>query len=166
MMKTRWAMALAVAGLMVASVASAGRPPRDVLGIRIGMSGEEAEERLERLGGQKNARESEGEEERGEVWTIAHPRFAFVYLAVDDERRVAAVQAFAREHARRLRFCDVGDLRGAKQLGSYIFQWNVPGRGGRPGTIVTARSDDSVYVASVAIQSARRNAPERERGER
>ena len=105
-MKTRWAMALAVAGLLVASAASAGRPPRDVLGIRIGMSEEQAEERLERLGGQKNAREAEGEEERRGL-TIAH--LLRLVPAVDDERRVSGCRR-SPASTRRLRFRD-GDPR-------------------------------------------------------
>ena len=160
-MKTMLVVLLAL-GWFAASAAWAAKVPRDVLGIRIGMSEEAAEERLERLGGTRGAREEEGEREAGELWTIRHPRFAYVYLAVDEARRVESVQAFARANAPRSRFRDLGDVKKAKTLGFYIVQWTVPGRDGQPGRIVTARSDDSVYVASLSLQSNGR-VPERER---
>ena len=164
-MKALVGIGLGVLWLAAAMPAAAAKPPRDILGIRIGMSEEAAEERLEKLGAKKPDREEEGEKEEGEVWTISHPRFAFVYLALDEDRRVRQVQAYARENAPRLRFRDLGDLKRAKRVGYYIYQWDGPVRDHEPQWIVTARSNDSVYVASVALAS-RRPAGRSERSER
>ena len=161
----RWITQLCVAACFAlpsaTGIAHAKGPARDVLGIRPGMSEEEAHRRLERFGRMSQAEEeAEGRQEGNrEMWTLQHPRFTYVVLVFDRQERVQYVQGYLHKDHRPLRYADIGDLRKAKQTGYYIYVWDVPARGDQPSLEVQARGSDSRFPGSYLV--ARRPGPDR-----
>jgi len=150
-----------------ASPARAGKLPREILGIRPGMTEHEAEERLERIATKNPERERGGEAEEGETWTLRdHPLFTYVYLAIDGTGHVRVVQAFGHATGRRLHYSDLGDLRKARRLGFWIYRWDVPSRGHEPSRIIVARGTDSTYVGNYFISYWPSREPPGESGRR
>ena len=91
--------------------------PRDVLGVRPGMSEEEARRRLYKVG-----REQIEERMKHGVWEVRDSRIAHVGVRFDNKTRVVRwVTAIARKDAKnRLRYSDIGDLKRARELWSEI----------------------------------------------
>ena len=153
-------------GSPVHSGASGPTAPRDapvkleVLGIRIGMRETDAHRRLTPLGARGPVEPAESEVGEGgaverELWTMRGTDFGFVGLGIDGERRVAAIQAFARPGRRSIRYRDIGSLGQAQKLGFFIYLWTVPGTNGTPGLRVEARGVDPEYLGSYSITRER-----------
>ena len=97
----------------------------------------------------------EAEEREGpEIWILDHPRFTYVVLTVNREKRVEYVQGYLRKDRRPLRYRAIGDLGRAKQIGSYIYVWDLPARGGRPAFQVQARGADPRFPGSYLVAAA------------
>jgi hypothetical protein len=149
----------------VSTVAQAAPKLRitSVLGVRVGMNEAEAHLRLGVLG-QKRELESEGSESPGgdsverELWTLRGTPYRYVVVGIED-RRVVAVQAFARPDVRSVRYADVGELTHAKRLGFYIYDWRLPARDGAPNLRIEARGTDPEYLSSYSIARDRTVAP-------
>jgi hypothetical protein len=75
-------------------------------------------------------------------------------MTVDREKRVEYVQGYLRKDRRPLRYRDIGDLRCAKQIGSYIYVWSVPARGERVALQVQARGADPRFPGSYLVTAA------------
>ena len=148
---------------LAAGNAQAKNSMRDVLGIYPGMPEEEAHERLERFGSVANGAEGEtGEYEGREIWSLKHPRFTYVVLSVDREKRVEYVQGFLHKDHKPLRYGDIGDMKKATQKGNYIYVWELPARGKRPAMQLQARGSDPQYAGSYFLLAR----SDREKGER
>jgi hypothetical protein len=133
-------------------------PAPGVLGVSLGMTEEAARKLLRRLGEQKKETKKEEEEEGGEeeVWNLTRdPRYASVIVGFDRRHRVRYVTAFAREGGRRVRYGDVGDVKGARREGdgkNYRYTWEVAAKGGRPGYLAIARGADPQYLSSYSVK--------------
>ncbi|MDQ3804485.1 MAG: hypothetical protein M3416_11715 [Acidobacteriota bacterium] len=127
-------------------------PARDILGVRPGMSADEARRRLDKAGKRQTA-----ERMKHEVWEVRDPRIAHVGVRFDAQTRVVRwVTAIARADARRrLRYADVGDtgrVTDHKTDGTnHTYIWKVPARRGRPGYVVEALGNDPVFLTSYRI---------------
>lgn len=164
---TRIGLLLGVALPLAAGSALAKAPLQEVLGIFPGMPEEEAHRRLERFG-TKNPEGGEArEEEEGgrEIWTLKHPRLTYVVMTVDRDRRVDYVQGFLRKENKVFRYGDIGDLKGAKQLGYYIYVWNLPARGDRPALEIQARGSDPKFPGSYFVTTRSKASKTAEHGE-
>ena len=149
------ALLLCMALALAPASALAKAPLSNVLGIVPGMREDAAHRILERVGrrttgGEEDARE-QGDQE---TWTLDHPRFTYMVLKVDDEERVQYVQGWLRKVPRRVRYQDIGDLRQAKRLGSYIYSWSLPARADRPALVVQARGADPRFPGSYLVAAA------------
>lgn len=140
--------------------ASARALPRTVLGVRPGMSEEEAHRVLRRVA-EKQGDEGEKEEEeegRGvdEIWTLKrNPHFAKVIVGLDARNRVRYVTALAKEGGRRMAYGDVAALKDATAEESGVFRrytWEVKPRGKSPGYLVIAQGRDPQYLMSLSIK--------------
>ena len=135
---------------LAAPPAAAGKgPPRDVLGVRLGMPETEARRRLDRAG-----RRQEAERMKHEVWEVRDARLSHVGVRFRDGR-VRWVVASARAGARRrLRYADLGDPARAEHKTdgtNHTYVWAVPARAGRPGYVVVAGGRDPVYLTSYRL---------------
>jgi hypothetical protein len=144
-----WSLTLCLAApiTLVAAEAQAKQPPRDILGVRLGMTEQQAHRVLQGLGREEGVASKKGKE----LWEVNHPRIAQVAIKVSRRGDIEWVTAFARRDVRRLRYSDVGDLQKARIAGSYIFEWDVPARGQEPAYRVVARGTDPDYVGSYSI---------------
>ena len=143
---------LALAALVVLASTANARPPRaELVGIRLGMSEEEAHAQLSKQG--KRAEEKhEREEGEQESWSMDRGPWGYVALGVEDDR-VRWVSAFARRDGPRVRFRDLGSVEESRRSGTYFFTWKVPARAGAAPYTVIARGNDSLYVTSVSLVS-------------
>ena len=134
---------------LAAGAAWAKDPPREVLGVRLGMPEAEARRRLDRAG-----RRQEAERMKHEVWEVRDARVSHVGVRFRDGR-VRWVVASARADARRrLRYADIGDPSRAEHKTdgtNHTYVWSVAGRAGRPGYVVVAGGKDPEYLTSYRL---------------
>jgi hypothetical protein len=122
-----------------------------VLGIRIGMSRNDALKRLQKIG--KLERE---ERKQQQIWSIdKDPHYSHLIIAFNKEyTEIRFVTAVAREGG-RIRYSDVIDTKKARQAGTvnnYKYTLEVPPRGKEPGYVVIARGSDPQYLKYYSIE--------------
>jgi len=137
-----------------ARAAVAKDPPRDVLGVRPGMSENEARRRLDKIG-----RRQPGERMKHEVWEVSDRRISHVGVRFDAKTRVVRwVTAIARADANpRLRYDDLADTARAQHKTdgtNHTYIWNVPARGKHPRYVVEALGSDPQYLTSYRLLRA------------
>lgn len=145
---TAWLVCLLAS--LTATETQAKSPPRDILGLRLGMNEAEVHRRLTRIGLEAGYPPAKLEK-RKELWEVRHPKIASVAFKFDDEGRLKWITAFARKEGKRLRYRDVVDLRKAQRVGYYIYVWKVPAREGKPAYAVMARGADPEYLGNYAL---------------
>ena len=140
--------------VLAAGPAEARGPLRDVLGIVPGMTEDEAHRRLARVGAKPRVDREATEKKVGkEIWSLDHPRFTYVSLIVDREKKVQYVQGYLRKDRKPLRYGDIGNLKRARQAGHYIYFWDLPARGDQPALQVQARGADPRIAGSYSVVS-------------
>jgi hypothetical protein len=139
--------------LLVAAVAQAKgkEPPKEILGIRVGMSQSDAHGRLRKAG-----RLEKEERKRQEVWALSRDRrFGHIIIGFDADNKVRYVTALARPDGRRVRYSDLADVGRARQLNgvkSYHYEWEVAGHDKRPAYVVMARGTDPQFLSSLSLK--------------
>lgn len=146
----RGALALSLMALNLAAPALARTPAPELLGVRLGMEEKDARRILEQRG--KPASESETDELK-QSWLLRDARYDRLTIRYDAERRVQWVTAFAREHGRRVRYEDVGDIEAAHRSGTYVYTWTLAGFGKTKPTALTARGLSAEHLASLSIHA-------------
>lgn len=124
----------------------------EVLGIKIGMSRDDARRRLEKLG--KLEKE---ESKQQEVWMLTdEPHYSYIIIGFDKEKsKVRFITAKARENGRRVRYADVLDIKKAEQTGTtnnYKYQLKVSAHEKTRSYIVIARGTDANYLTYFSIK--------------
>lgn len=124
----------------------------DVLGLRVGMSREEATARLEKIG-----KKDHDERKQQEIWTLTNDkRFSHVIIAFDKEfKAVRFVTAKAREGGKRVRYSDVLDTKKAvarNAANNYKYVFEVPTQGSKTGYKIIARGTDKDYLTYFAVE--------------
>lgn len=138
--------------LMIGAQLVEAKTPGDVLGLRVGMSHDEAISRL-----QKIAKKDHDERKQQEIWKLKDdPNFSYIIISFDKEyKSVRFVTAKVREGGKRIRYSDVIDTKKAAQLGSannYNYVLEVPARGGTPAYKVIARGTDKDFLTYLAVE--------------
>lgn len=119
-----------------------------VLGLKIGMSKEDADKRLRESGEFKEAMEK-----RQEVWFVKNDKhFNGVAVGYDRENRVRYVTAYSEpgKVSERLRFTAVGDLTKAAQEITdphHRYTWKVPAANGKPEYVITIYGADKEFLS-------------------
>ena len=103
---------LLTAGMGVAAGRETG-PRRDIFGLRLDMTKEDAHSRLQKIGTLQRE-----ERKRQEVWEVRDPYFSHVIIGFDKQSRIRFVTAVAREGGQRMRYTDVANLKKARQEGN------------------------------------------------
>jgi hypothetical protein len=144
-------------GILLAVLAVSGQPafakdpPRDVVGVRPGMSAEEARRRLNKIG-----RRQTDERMKHEVWELSDSRISHVGVRFDSKTHVVRwVTAIARaDSKRRLRYSDLADLKQAQHKTdgtNHTYIWRVSANGQRPGYVFEALGSDPQYLTSYRL---------------
>lgn len=140
--------------LLAAACSKASGPRPEILGVRLGMSREEAHARLQSMG--KLERE---ERTRQEVWRLdGDPSYTHLLVAYDREHAsVRYVTAVANEQGRRVPYSDVVSLDGARldsAQGGRTYTQEIPERDGRPGFVAKAIGTDPTYLKYYSVKSS------------
>lgn len=145
---------LLTASVSVAAAGSEIRPRRDIVGLHLDMTKEEAHSRLQKIGTLQRE-----ERKRQEVWEVRDPYFSHVIVGFDKQARVRFVTAVAREGGQRMRYADVANLKKARQEGdasanNYNYVWELAARGKEPKGLVMARGRDPQYLSTYSIKKS------------
>jgi hypothetical protein len=141
--------------MLATSLVSAAEPAREILGLRLNMSREAAQERLKAIG--KFARD---ERKRQEIWEVKdNPHFSHVVVGFDARNTVRYITAVAREdgEAKRLRYDDIGSVDAAQQAGdpkinNFHYQWMLPAAGDQPEMMVSVRGRDPELLTTYSLK--------------
>lgn len=113
---------VAIATLAFTAAGGAGGlPPDRLLGVRLGMTDQEARAALVKIGAV-----TRGADTRRQTWEIRDPRYRYLVVRLDDEWRVKWMTVFARPGGRSIRYRDVGDLSRGHRVGYYSWVWTLP----------------------------------------
>jgi len=139
--------------LLAAACAGSAEPKPEILGVRLGMSREEAHARLRQLG-----RLEKEERKQKEVWRLdGDPDYSHLMVAYNREyTSVRYVTAVANEHG-RVPYADVINLGGARlesTQASRTYPQEIPARADRPGFITKAIGTDPTYLKYYSVERA------------
>jgi hypothetical protein len=134
----------------VAPLAAARQPAPQILGLRLGMSFDQAHARLNDIAQFKS------EDEGQQVWTLTHDqRYQYIIIGFDRDRHVRYVTALARPEGKPVSYAEVGDLAHATRTGgpgNLRYTWRVRDKGGRLEYLVIAKGKDQRHLDRYAIK--------------
>lgn len=135
------------------------RTKHEILGLRVGMSKDEALSRLQKIG-----TKDRDERKQQEIWILTNDKhYSYIIIAFDkDHTRVRFVTAKAREGGKRVHYRDVIDIKKARQEGStnnYKYVLEVPAGGQELGYRVVARGRDKEYLTYFSVEELDKVAP-------
>jgi len=158
-------LALLLLGLIAfgCSNSSKTQSVSDILGIRIGLSKEDATKRLNEIG-----KLDHEERKQQEIWVLNNdPHYSHLIVAFDKEKQlVRFITAKARENGTRLRYSDVMDISNAKLTSSannYKYILEVQAKESTVGYTKIASGTDSNYLTYFSFKEL--NLPEEEEKE-
>ncbi|MGH9967292.1 MAG: hypothetical protein ACREBG_05600 [Pyrinomonadaceae bacterium] len=138
-------------------LAAPKKPPREVFGLRIGMSEESVHRRLRRIATQQKEEKSEEEEGEQEVWILkGDARFNYLLTRFNREHRLVLITVVA--HPNRVRYADVASIKEATVAtdgSNYSYKWKVEGRGQRKGSLYIARGSSPEFLTSYSLYLVR-----------
>jgi hypothetical protein len=142
-------------GLILLALAACARDAgraggHDVLGLRVGMSREDALRRLAQLG-----RKERDERKQQEVWALNdNPDYTHLLVGFNKEKtEVRYVTGIARPG--RVRYdavVDPGKAKRADVLNNHTYEQEVAPEGSRPGYIVAARGTDPQFLSYHSVK--------------
>jgi hypothetical protein len=132
---------------------------------RVGMLGPEEKEALEKGTNREGDRDRSSPADAGEeVWMLAsNPRWQSVTVHFGSDGRLEWATGFTRAGA-RLRLRDLGNVKRARRSGDGAYVWIVPSRASQAGYQITARGKDPNAVQSVSIGRPAARSPTMEGG--
>ena len=138
--------------MLATACSTSSEPKPEILGVRLGMSREEAHARLQAIG------KLEKEERRQqEVWRLnGDPSYSHLMVAYNKEyTSVRYVTAVANEQGRRVPYAEVMNLGGARlesSPASRTYVQEFPERWGRPGFVAKAIGADPTYLTYYSVE--------------
>ena len=126
--------------------------PDNIFGIKPGMSKEEAEIQLRKIGDFKT-----DAEKRQQIWMIKNdPRFSSLAVGYEKDNQVRYVTAFAEKEnvKQRVRFTEIGDVAKAKQeitKPHYRYTWIVEAINDKPAYVVTVYGTDPEFLSIYSL---------------
>jgi hypothetical protein len=138
--------------LLASSCATGVAPKPEILGVRLGMTREEAHARLKNIG------QLEKEERRQqEVWRLtSDPGYSHLMVAYNKEyTSVRYITAVANEQGRRIRYADVinpGNARLDSTQASHTYTQEVAARADQPGFVTRAIGNDPTYLKYYSVE--------------
>ena len=149
-MKTVFAVVCCLLAL-AAACAPKDEPKPEILGVRLGMSREEAHARLQAIG-----RLEKEERRQQEVWRLnGDPSYTHLMVAYNKEfTSVRYVTAVANEQGRRVPYAEVLNLGSARlesAQSSRTYWQELPERFGRPAFVAKAIGTDPTYLKYYSV---------------
>jgi hypothetical protein len=144
--------------MFVAADASAAKgPPREVFGLRLGISEQAAHKRLRKIATQQKEEREEAEGGEQEVWILkGDAKFNYLLTRFDREHRLILITAVA--HPQQVRYADIASLDDATKATdgiNYSYKWKVePGKRERP-LILIARGSSPEFLTSYSLYFTR-----------
>jgi hypothetical protein len=122
----------------------------EILGVRLGMSKEEATPQLQKIGTLDKQ-----ERKQQEVWTLTGDSpYSNLIISYDKEyKSMRFINALAKE--KRVRYRDVIDINTAKLATSgpnYTYELEVPEKNNQPAFVVKAIGTDPEYLQYYAVE--------------
>jgi hypothetical protein len=134
----------------IAPLAAARRPAPQILGLRLGMSYDQAHSRL------NNIAQFRSEDEGQQVWTLTHDqRYQYVIIGFDRDLQVRYVTVLARPEGKPVSYVEIGDLAHATRTGgpgNLRYTWRASDKRGRFEYIVVAKGKNPRYLDRYAIK--------------
>jgi hypothetical protein len=141
---------LAILLLNAAPLVAAKRPAPQILGLRLGMSYDQARSRLVEIGQFKS------EDEGQQVWILIHDqRYQYAIIGFDRDRQVRYVTVLARPYGKPVSYAEVGDLAQAALSGgpgNLRYTWRASDKKGRLEDLVIAKGKDQHYLDRYAVK--------------
>ena len=146
--------ALCCAMLLLGSCDGAAAPGPQIFGVSLGMSREEAHERLKQLGSLERE-----ERKQQEVWALRDDEsYSHLILAYNKEyTSVRFLTAVAKDGGRPVRYADVLDVKKARLAtaeNNHTYTLEVPAEDGRPGYVVKAIGSHPDYLKYYSVERA------------
>ena len=145
-------MLLLVVGLN-APLASAKKRPRDVLGLKIGMTEEAVHKHLRRRATQQKEEKEKEEEGEQEIWSLKKDElFDYVLTRFNREHRLTLITVVAR--AIRVKYRDIGEANDATVASdgrNFSYKWKVDKDGKRKGYLLIARGSSPEFLTSYSL---------------
>jgi hypothetical protein len=144
--------------MIVAANASAAKgTPREVFGLRLGISEQAAHKLLRKIATQQKEEKEEEEGGEQEVWILKRDaKFKYLLTRFDREHRLILITAVAQ--SQQVRYADVGSLDDATKTTdgiNYSYKWKVePGKQERP-VILIARGSSPAFLTSYSLYFTR-----------
>lgn len=125
--------------------------PKDILGVGVGMSKEDAEHRLREIG-----KFSRDDVKNQQLWFVRDdPHFGSLAVGYDKENRVRYVAGIAKVKGGELmRFSQVGDVKSAKAeiVGpNHKYVWDVPAANSKPAQTIIAQGNNADYLSMLTL---------------
>lgn len=157
-MKGTKASLLAVLAVIVCVLlptqAAVAEPKRDILGLHLDMTREDARKRLQEIG--TFEREERKEQE---IWQVRDPRLSHVVIGASKEGKLRYITAVAREdkEAKPVPYGKIGDLKQARQAGdpkikNFQYQWELPATKVAPAMLVIAAGRDEKHLTTHSLR--------------
>lgn len=125
-------------------------PPKDILGISMGMAKADAQKRLEEI-----AVFERDDRRQQQVWKLKDDsRYSNLALGYDKNDQIRYITVFASSAENRIRFSEVGDLSAAKEeitKPHYKYTWTVPESERNPAYVVTAYGTEPEFLLSYSL---------------
>jgi hypothetical protein len=135
---------------IIAPFAAARQPAPQILGLRLGMSYDQAHSRLNEIGQFKS------EDEGQQVWTLTRDRrYQYVIIGFDRDRQVRYVTALARPDGKPVSYSDVGNVVNATRSGgpgNLSYTWRAHDKNGGFEYLVIAKGKGQRYLDRYAVK--------------
>ncbi len=140
--------------LLASACATKVEPKPEILGVRLGMTREEAHARLKSIG-----RLEKEERRQQEVWRLTNdPAYTHLMVAYNKEyTSVRYITAVANEQGSRLRYADVINPTNARlesTQASHTYTQEVGARADQPGFKIRAIGNDPTYLKYYSVERA------------
>ena len=140
---------LMLAGIQCAT-RSATEPPRDILGIGIGMTRADVQKRLEEI-----AFFERSERKNQQVWRLKDdPHYSHLAVGYDANNQIRYITAFADKAKTQIPFSDIGNLSKAKKEiieQHHTYVWEVPATGASPAYFVNVYGDNPKFLTTCSL---------------
>jgi len=147
---------ISLISLFVATLPALGanEPSREILGLSLKMTREEAQKRLQEIGTFER-----DERKQQQIWKVRDASLSHLIIAFNKEGQMRFITAVAREdkEASRVPYARVGDLKKAQQAGdeaikNFHYQWDLPAGKDSPAVQVSARGRDPKFLTTWSVK--------------
>jgi len=143
-------LAFLILSLSAFAVGKQPAPAPQILGLRLGMSYNQAHTRLNEIGKFKS------EDEGQQVWTLTHDKhYQYLIIGFDRDRNVRYVTVLARPDGEPVNYTDVGNLADATRAGgegNLRYTWKANDKKGHFEYLAIAKGKDARHLNHYSIK--------------